>query len=46
MLKKIASKHQAYGSVVNQYDIGVTDGHRCAAQTARDFLARIDGEAK
>ena len=45
-LEEIASLHQQYDSVPRegQYSIGVVDGHRCAAQIARDALAKLRRE--
>ena len=43
-LTKIRDTHQAYYDPANgegQYGIGVTDGHRCAAQIARAALAKF-----
>jgi len=43
-LERIAfHAHNTY-AVSEQYDIGVTDGHRCAAKIARAALAKAKGK--
>ena len=41
-LARISSEHISYSGAVTSYDVGVTDGHRCAKKIADAALTAVE----